>query len=44
MCIHMLGMFLNGLPGQEITFKQPFLQAITPQFPVLLKKLLAIFL
>lgn len=34
MCIQMLGMFLNGLSGQEITFNQPFLQAATPQFPV----------
>lgn len=30
----MLGVFLNGLSGEEITFKQPFLQAATPQFPV----------
>lgn len=34
MCIQMLGMFLNGVSGQEITFKQPFLQAATPRFPV----------
>lgn len=34
MCFQMLGMFLNGLSGQEITFKLSFLQAATPQFPV----------
>lgn len=44
MCIQMLGIFLNGVSGQEITFKQPFLQAATPSFLFLLKKLPAIIL